>query len=269
MSETSHWDSEPPQIRARDWRLQAITTLSAPYSSPTGITHAAGTQVQAVGFLQVGGQTLDIALPSPIALYMGMATDAELIARKHLRQAIPRGLRDPRGTQPNMTKRESPLFDGIQHRAAAIIFSHTALEAFANESLPIPFTYRRNHPRTREPQVLDRAGVERFVQLGEKLDSILPEIYRVPSPRGTRLWQAFRWIAGMRDRLVHLKEDDWRRLGPDEARRFVWNHLIRKPAHLAPWHVRNLLAHYYANGEPRWLRKYTQRFGDRLQSEAI
>lgn len=252
------WDKEPPAITVRDWRLQAITWTTEPKVMPSGTFYPAGSVVESVGFLRYAGRTWDLALPSPIAMYMCLATQAELDARAALARAL-KGLKGrAAGTSNPLRKREVVLFDGIQARAGAVVFSYMAIEAFANDAIPSPYVYTRTNRKTGAAESLTREQIERQVSLEEKLDAILPSVCRVASPRGTGLWQGLRWLTMLRDHLVHLKRSQWRGKHPHQSPSWIWSRLLKERAELSPWHARNLIWHYLANDIPRWLWRYSK-----------
>ncbi len=251
---------EPPNIRDRDWRIQAITTLAKPYVTPAGITYPEGTAIETLAFLKLAKRTHNMGLPSPVALYLSAATDAELQGRKRLRRAL-RGIEDSRDeTSGRLRRRESILFDGLQNRAAATVFAYSAIEAFANDSIPPDFAIERLDERTGANESWAVERIERRMSLAEKLDSVLPKANGLPSPKPTRAWAGFKWLQGMRDRLIHLKSKDWRGVGPDDASKWIWGHLLKEQSRFAPWYARNIIFHFVQSDPPRWLSRYSRDF---------
>jgi hypothetical protein len=253
--------SEPVAVRHRDWRLQALTTLTQPATLPSGITHPAGTVVESVGFLKHASRVHDLGLPSPLALYLGAAADAERRARRHLGRAL-RGLADHRTPfAGQLRRREQHLFDGLQERAVAIVFSLTALEAFANDAIPPDFLLQRANPKTGQPESLDAQTIGRFVSLDDKLTSVVSVVAGKHGLDTTSHWQHYRWLSALRDRLIHLKPRDWRGLAPEDSGRWIWTHVAASRTALAPWHVRNILLYFVEPAVPRWLQHFAVLYG--------
>ena len=110
---------------------------------------------------------------------------------------------------------------------AEVIFSFTAIEAFANESIQAAFTY--SWKNSKEVKQLARADIERFVQLDEKLKRVLPEAHNLKSPAGTTAWQGFKELKAVRDRVVHMKSIDRRASGPEHQT--LWGLMLEKKQH--------------------------------------
>ena len=71
---------------------------------------------------------------------------------------------------------------------AAIVFSITALESFANEEIPEDHQY--TFKKASGVFVVEgKEWIERNKSLSEKLSSILPKIFGVSSLKGTKPWQ--------------------------------------------------------------------------------
>lgn len=165
-------------------------------------------------------KVVSFALPSAPALYLSLAHDA-----RSKRMAI--DLCDvfvdhpqPQGTWP---ENHRPLFDWLQLGAAEIIFSFTALEAFANESIPASFEYTWTTSK-KQIKILKGSEIERSVQLDEKLKHVLPKAHNIKSPSGTTAWQQFKELKHVRDRLVHLKTIDRKASGPEHQT--IWGLMI-------------------------------------------
>jgi hypothetical protein len=64
------------------------------------------------------------------------------------------------------------------------------------------------------------------VQLDEKLKRVLPQAHNIKSPSGTKAWQDFKELKGLRDRLVHMKSIDRKASGPEHQT--IWGLLLEK-----------------------------------------
>lgn len=191
-----------------DWRSYAISL--------------AGTGLGAIATVEkVSKKHLGFALPSAPALYISLARQAR--AR---RQSIDIDAAfvvhpEPQGTYPEDHK---PVFDFLESFMAEVVFSFTAIEAFANESIPQDFKYE--FKKAKETKTLPRAEIERQVSLDEKLKRVLPQAYGIKSPAGTKPWEHFKELKDVRDRLIHMKSVDRRPSGPEHQT--VWGLLLSK-----------------------------------------
>jgi hypothetical protein len=132
--------------------------------------------------LRFNDETLNIPAPSVPALFLSAAVRARDLALPHLADLGSLG--------------PPVLFDCLEALASAVVFSCTAVEAFANDRLPDVFSYvfrRKDRPDV----VLDRIGVEKRVPLSEKLDR---KTMRVRSRRGYEFGPSGRIGIGSRTR---------------------------------------------------------------------
>jgi hypothetical protein len=248
---------EPSTIANRDWRLQAITTLAQPFNSPwTGIHHPAGSPVWATAFAKHKGRLLQFPLPNPAAMYMSLALRATTEASAGLTQISSHPF--PKSAERTLSvplSDEALFLDTLENLAASIIFSYSALEAFANSSIPDAYTYQRARDDRRCTETYSRDQIERNISLELKLHEILPSIYSVKSPKGTKTWTDFIWLKQLRDRLVHLKSEDWQSSGPDNSTTLLWSSLLHSKVPQAPAFAAAILRHYHKKDIPRWLAK--------------
>lgn len=237
---------EPPSIAQRDWRLQAISTLAEDYTSPTGIVHKKGGAVEWITFVEQGGQALDFPVPNPPSLLLSLA---HRLASSSLPDARS-GRRAIRGR----------AYSGKDHRSHHVLDETeqvcliSAIEAFANQSIPADFEWRTPRKDGRFDEVYNRDQIERFVSLDRKLDEILPDILGVASPKGTEAWRRYREVDSLRDRVIHLKNRELEpvdRPAPDN----FWSMLLGPIPLEAPSRAIALIRHFAANANLRWVKK--------------
>jgi hypothetical protein len=196
----------------------------------------------------LSGRTLSFGLPSAPALYLNLARQAH--ARRVVINFEPSFINhpNPQGTWP---EDHGPIFDFFEAFAAEVIFSFTAIEAFANESVPREFFYPWKRGKTAER--ISGADIERRVPLEEKLKRVLPQAHNVPSPAGTKPWQNFLELKGVRDRLVHLKSVDRASSGPEQQT--IWGLMLEKMKYDFPNVAYELIGTYKTLVERRrWFR---------------
>jgi len=172
---------EDPKVAKRDYRFQAITTLSEDFTSPwTGVTHKAGAEVVLTGSVKYDqNHILQFALPNMTALFLDQAyiswAESQVLLQKE------QFLDSPSKFMPAGTihpKDDNLLFNLLEQRMVAIVFAYTALESFANESIPEDHIFRKERD--------DRKCIEEYTKeqtevlsLDTKLDYVLPPIYNV------------------------------------------------------------------------------------------
>jgi hypothetical protein len=228
-------DRQDELLEREDGRYFAIDKLG------TGLSTIATTE-------RLGPDTVSFGLPSGPALFLHLAHRAF----SQVRAVEPRSLFDDhdQGTWPDS---QGPLFDYLEGCIAHVIFSFTALEAFANEVIPESFVYTVQRDGATES--LTKAEIERRIGLDEKLHSILPSVLSIASPKGTKVWEKYRAVKKIRNQLVHLKSVDGRPSGPDDET--IWGTLLKTHGHAWCDDAHKVIGHFNpATNGRRWYGKY-------------
>lgn len=197
-------------LEKEDWRYHAIGP------GGTGLVMLATSEKKSKHSKRVHS----FALPSAPALYLSLAKEAR---KRRLAIEIDSSFiihPKPQGIWP---ENHSPVFDYFQEFSAEVIFSFTALEAFANELVPADFTYAWTN-RKKEKLSFTGSEIERRVSLDEKLKCVLPQAHNIPSPAGTKPWSEYKELKKIRDRLVHMKSVDRKASGPDDQT--IWGLML-------------------------------------------
>lgn len=246
---------EHPSVKNRDWRLQAITSLVEDWHSPSGVIHKAGTPVQAVGFVRYPNRNplLTIPVPNPCAMYISYAFRVKSESEQLLQELNPSFIRNDIDIVP--PEIEGKFFDCLECLISLVIFSYTALEVFANSSIPDNFQFTRERNDNKYSEIYTKNQIERNLSLTIKLDEVLPQIFSVSSPKGRRLWADFVWLRELRDRFIHLKSTDWEKSEPEMADKYVWTNLLSKKVLLTPHYALEMMSYFYNENKPRWLKK--------------
>jgi hypothetical protein len=163
---------------------------------------------------------VSFGLPSGPALFLHLAYRAY----SKIKSIDPLSLfeQHPQGNWPD---NQTALFDLLEELISHVVFSFTALEAFANEVIPDDFTYTFTVERTGEERTYGKDDIERRISLDEKLGIVLPQIFALKSPKGGSLWGNYKTIKKVRDGVVHLKSVDKRSSGPEAET--IWGTLLR------------------------------------------
>lgn len=196
-----------------DWRVETFGKLAAdlPAAFPGGPSHKAGSFVyfaptlvrhptyNAIGFIT----------PSPTAMALNIAVRAAATALTARGQIIFVNGASPVGTAKTVTQETlSYLFDFFENCMIAVTFSFQAIEAFSNQQIQtrVKGSYRVN--RRDGPKDLSADELERELGTEEKLSTILPDLYKLKTPKGTKIWERFVKLKRARDSTIHLKKRD-------------------------------------------------------------
>lgn len=201
---------------------------------------------------KVGNEILGFGLPSSPGLFLSLALNyKKKVDQINLEDCFDKHPA-PQGTWP---ENHQKLFDFFELMLGQIIFSYSALEAFANIKIPDDFIYRSKRSDKKFIEEYDKDQAERYVSLDAKLDKILPQVFKVKTPSGTKLWDNYQYLKKLRDRLIHLKSSDMTPSGPEV--KTIWGDLMRNKKTDFPKQVHDLMGHYISKvSGNRWFRKF-------------
>jgi hypothetical protein len=235
-----------------DWRLHTVARLSEDWKSPwTNQVSPKGTRLTVSAILSMSKKkTLTIPLPNATALLLSAATKSYISAK---------ALRDSSHLDTSLHEQVSfgsdgVVFDYYEHMISATVLAFSSIEAFVNEVIPDDFIYAR--PRRSEVilEIAPKPEIERFVSLDEKLTMVLPEIFKCDSPKGSRCWQDYQKLKGVRDRVVHMKSEDRKSGGPEIET--IWKAILLLPA---PHRLAKPVMDYFVKAmpsQPGWHKNY-------------
>ena len=151
---------------------------------------------------------------------------------------------------------DGSFFDCLQSLIAGVVFSYTAVEAFANSTIPDDFLFsiERDDKKCRETYSKDQ--IERHMSLDKKLDKVLPQVCSLTSPKGTKLWVQYNELKKMRDRLIHLKSADWEPSPPERAEDYVWTLLLAADTRQRVGYAFEIIWYFLPSEKPRWAVKF-------------
>lgn len=190
---------------------------------------------------------VDFGVPSSPALFLSAAQRSFL----QIKDIDPSGM-FYKWQNSRIPINHSKLFDYFEVFASHVVFSFTALEAFANEAIPTDFEYQSE--KKGETIVLKKPDIERSINLDEKLHSVLPKALGVATPKGKKPWEQYKLLKKMRDRIIHLKTIDRTASGPEKES--VWGMMLR--SHGEPFcdYAHAMMGHYLTESNRRWHREY-------------
>ncbi len=95
--------------------------------------------------------------------------------------------------------------DYIEEIETSIVFSYTAVEAFANISIPEDYLFLSEE---KEGILYKKKAIERWTSLVEKVSKILPDIYQASSIKTKPFWNSFKLLEEYRNSIIHQKTVD-------------------------------------------------------------
>jgi len=235
-----------------DWRLKTTTRLSDDWTCPwTGQLVPKGSRVTVSSVIQLSKKKqLTIPLPNATALLLDSSANA-FAAASAIRTS--NSIDKPHAYQVSFQS-DKEAFDYLERMIEAIVLAFTALEAFVNETIPENFEYVHNDRSDIILEIKNKPNIERYVSIDEKLTSVMPEILKCTSPKGSRSWQDYRQLKKTRDRIIHMKTEDCKSSGPELDT--VWKALFLVPApHLT---IKAMINHFAKKmpTKPAWLLRF-------------
>lgn len=247
---------EHNNIQKEDFRLQAVTTVVGDTMGPAGITHKDGSPVKLIaGSLFSKVNSMTFGLPNMAALYLNLARKLheesnEPISKHDFAK------RHPRYTSQLGVYDDAAFFNLLEKRIASVIFAYTAVEAFANMQIPKEYIYRRQRKDKKWVEELNKEQIERFESLKEKLAVILPDIFKIKTPKNKRMWRKVVELEETRNRLIHIKSQDVRSTGVDENS--VWQVIVKQDFANYPAYALEIIMYFVKDQKPppRWIAKF-------------
>ncbi len=243
-------------INQRDWRLQAITTLSKDFKSPfTGKLHKKGSVVENVNFIKIGENDLPMPIPNPTAIFLNLSHKCYTESQKFLKFFSEKDIK-----QLDLRQHEEDFFNGLEYYMASIIFAYTSLECYANFSIPDEYIFKLLRQDKKGTEIYNKDQIERNLNLKVKLGKILPDILGVEFPKSENLWNRFIELEKTRDGIIHMKSSDVE--GTNKGTKeisfdHIWNRLINNNELMDYSFLSKEIITLFSNtNKPRWLQNY-------------
>ena len=198
---------------------------------------------------------LSFPTPSPAALCLNVAIEsaarAEAIRPRLslLPMVTPQGKRGFQIREDNV----SDLYYFFEQAMIAATISFQSIEVFANAIIGRRATKNITVRRKTGDKDLAPAQAERELSTEEKIGQVVPELLQIQSPRGNRVWQAFKTLKQGRDATVHLKSHDvYTRNNIDNESLFFY--FLNNDVREFPSAAIKVISHFFPKALPRWLR---------------
>jgi hypothetical protein len=99
----------------------------------------------------------------------------------------------------------SIICDYIEKIQIAIVFGYTALETFANLSIPENYEYKKENKTKGIHELYEKESIERWLNLKEKIQYILTDIYKTDKADRQKWWGHFNKLEQFRNDIIHQK----------------------------------------------------------------
>lgn len=104
-----------------------------------------------------------------------------------------------------LNKVSSAVCDYIEQVQTAVVFAYTALETFANLSIPEEYLYHCENKSKGIKETYDKTAIERWLGLKTKVQHILTEIYGTEKVERKKWWGHFSNLENFRNDIIHQK----------------------------------------------------------------
>jgi hypothetical protein len=222
-----------------DWRCHTVVRVAATTTVPGLGTLPAGAVGKAVGIVDYQSGRIAFTVPSATALFINLSHRYYDDARK-IAQSFSVG--------PTLQTLDDDIsFAYFERIMASVVFAYTALESFANEEIPDEF----NHPVEKHKctEIYSKTQIERFLSLGVKLGDILPVVFDLPSPKGTKTWENYVALESLRHSIIHMKKVDREHVGYSSES--VWRALIAEPVPYSVATAKAMIDYFYDSRGPK------------------
>ena len=232
-----------------DWRYQIVVRTSEP-SEIFGKDNPmpAGVVGKGVGFVGSSSQPTSFGIPNATALFLNLSKryydEAYSIGQKHTSSKDLRYFLD----------NDNEAFSYFENIMASVVFSYTSLESFANEEIPEDFVFSIDRGKCVENY--NKIQIEKSLSLVTKLGDILPLVFKIKSPKGTKIWEGFIKLEKLRHSIIHMKVKDREHKGFSSTS--VWSQLLKKPIPYAISTVKNMIDYFYKSKtlKPHWYNNF-------------
>jgi hypothetical protein len=195
---------------------------AAAFLEPTPDTAKGSKIATASTTVKIEGKEHLFAVPSHAALCLNLSQKAfEKIKEIELSHAF-------KDTSYGYVSEEklSLLYELFEQVISNTVFACTAIEAFCNQVIPDDYVYTKKRQDKKCTETYNKDQIERFINLDEKLSTVLPEVTQCNFRKGSSLWNDYHNLRKIRDRIIHVKSTD---LGVKESKeKNIWEELLKR-----------------------------------------
>ena len=183
--------------------LKPFCVDSREHENPTYQMNVAFQEVDSVKLNK--NKSISYFVPNNISLLLSNSKKALQCAEEMYKDTISQSYDESELTSEKLWENCTLISDYIELVQTAIVFGYTALEAFANISIPSDFVYHKdNNSKQGIQESYNKEGIERWLSLTDKFKSLLPDIYgckQLPQ----RLFTKFKNLEKLRNSIIHQK----------------------------------------------------------------
>ncbi len=149
--------------------------------------------------------------PNNIAILLSIGSKALLSAKmlyseNYYSPSVDFRLENVKGDKKGFLNRVSKtVCDYIEYIQTSIVFAYTALETFANLSIPDGYTYKVENKSKGIVEIYNKEAIERRLSLKIKLQYILRQIYDTEKLEDQKWWGYFSNLERFRNDIIHQK----------------------------------------------------------------
>ncbi|MEC2314492.1 hypothetical protein AB0R74_02730 [Bacillus velezensis] len=153
---------------------------------------------------------IDYFAPNNVGILLSIANKSLVSAKKIFEEKINPDVVNHSEDYSDMNRKESIImkskimYDFIETVQVGIVFGYTALEAFANLSIPQNYKYEADNNKG-ITEIYDKSAIERWVTLKIKISDILVDIYETDSIKNKKVWSEFLEFEKLRHEIIHQK----------------------------------------------------------------
>jgi hypothetical protein len=245
-----------------DWRIEVVMQLAedVPPAYPGGPSHKAGVPVYLVW--KKFNDTFVAPSGAAMALNISIRSSKEALALRSVLTSsnviTPDGI--GKAVRPEDLTR---LYDFFEYCMSAAIFSFHAIEAFANWEIGRRVKDPLNVIIDKKEIEMSAYEIQRELSTADKIDKVLPNVFNLSSPKGTKVWQDFKKLKIVRDSTVHLKLSK-EQIDSSMDRESLFFDFLNSPTDQFPRYAYNVISYFLSNAyKPRWFNKLEKIIGDR------
>ncbi|MBV7320316.1 MULTISPECIES: hypothetical protein [Bacillus subtilis group] len=155
--------------------------------------------------------TIDYFAPNNVGILLSIANKALLSAKKIFQEKLnPNTVNhfeddNKFGREETIIQNSGMMYDFIESVQVGIVFGYTALETFANLSIPQNYEYKSDMNNKGIIEIYDKSAIERWITLRMKISEILVKIYDTDSIKNKKIWNDFLEFEKLRHEIIHQK----------------------------------------------------------------
>jgi len=198
---------EPQNYRVAEPRLNKPVC----FKKIEGGTEAGSMLVQDLEEIIISGTRLTYFTPNNIAILLSISNKSlakakNIFSEKLDPQKVNLALQNAGINKVDfLNKKSSEVCNYIESIQTSITFAYTALETFANLSIPEDYIYEVKVKTKGTKELYDKEAIERWVTLRDKLLYVLPDVYGCKKPDKQKSWSYFIKLEEYRHDIIHQK----------------------------------------------------------------